>query len=66
MLLGIIAILGLLFFQNLYDLNLFLYRKWGWKTLADTWERRKKWGLFTGRIILSAIAIAALVVLYLS
>ena len=65
MLLGIIAIVGLLLSRNLYDFDLSLYRKWGWNTLADTWERRKKWWLPTSRVILSAIAIGTLIALIL-
>ena len=65
MLLGIIAIVGLLLSRNLYDFDLSLYRKWGWNTLADTLDSIKKWWLLMSRVILSAIAIWVFIALIL-
>ena len=38
---GIVVAAFMPFMRRLFDLDIRLYRKWGWMRLADFWEKRK-------------------------
>ncbi len=61
--LGIVMVAGMLFDRPLYALNLRLYRKYGWSSLANTWERRQAWWL-PGCLDENSCIISFLVVTY--
>jgi hypothetical protein len=63
---AIICTLVLTFASEIYDFDLWLYRKLGWTDLANRWERRKTWWLPLCRIVSALFIIAATIVLYLS
>ena len=63
--LGIVMVVGMFFDRPLYALNLRLYRKYGWSSLADTWERRQAWWLAVCRVICALIAIGCYVAVFI-
>jgi hypothetical protein len=61
---SIICVIAIVLAEQIYTLDLWLYRKWGWSNFADRWEKRKPWWIFVSRMIAGAFAIAGLVTLY--
>ncbi len=61
---SIACVTGLVLAEQIYTLDLWLYRKWGWSNLADRWEKRKPWWIVVSRSVMGVIAIAGIVILY--
>ena len=56
--LGCVLLLGLVFCESFLSLGLSLYRKWGWNSLADWWEKRRAGWSLASRLVLG-IAVAS-------
>ena len=63
---GIMMVLSVAFARPLYDMNLHLYRRYGWTELAETWERRQSWWLPTCRLICAAVAVGCFIATLMS
>jgi hypothetical protein len=57
---GIVVAASIPFMRRLFDLDIRLYRKWGWNRLADFWEMRKDRWIHITRWICGVIAVVCI------
>lgn len=57
---GIVVAAFIPFLRRLFDLDIRLYRKWGWNRLADYWEKRKERWIPITQWICGIIAVACI------
>jgi hypothetical protein len=65
---GISMLFGYCFAKPLYDLNLRIYRKWGWMELEEIWNRRKVWWLPTMQavcLVVSTVSFIIAIILFI-